>query len=481
MKDIAKTLKLLESKLTEFNNFSNGGDNNGEDPYRYPKPTYYQHSKDFFEQFDSDYFDKEDFNDSTGEFKGYWGDKGGKLTQIAYFKFQSPAKVGSEDPGMGWHYEPQDMWEGKEENTMENLNLQSLKYLAGVKETIAECGMGPTGSNTPASINITAGSGQELTGMLKDIMNLAGVHKVEPHHMPLDTPDAGPSAIVSAPPAAGAMVPDMHKLMAMVDGVESDTDSMNAGEMDGEGDEKETKEDYDNSPDTSIQPDPLTQFGDINSGDHRERQKGLPVAKPVEETINSLYAEYQKFISESTDVTNYKPKSQGGTRKELLAKYKKTQSPKDAEAARKAGATQKELAQCKTDKVAKEGFGDVAKKVGGALKKVGAKALDTLGHGSDEDLLKDLQKKSGVPAGSRHGKPSMASTNTKESKESKSKPSAGMTKKEKTAVVKKAKAGKDIGKPGKGFEKVEKAAAKGGAKNPKAVAAAAMWKSQAKK
>lgn len=61
------------------------------------------------------------------------------------------------------------------------------------------------------------------------------------------------------------------------------------------------------------------------------------------------------------------------------------------------------------------------------------------------------------------------------------KPSAGMTKKEKSAVVKKAKAGKDIGKPGKGFKEVEKAAKKGGAKDPKAVAAAAMWKGQAKK
>lgn len=62
-----------------------------------------------------------------------------------------------------------------------------------------------------------------------------------------------------------------------------------------------------------------------------------------------------------------------------------------------------------------------------------------------------------------------------------SKPSAGLTKKEKSAVVKKAVAGKDIGKKGKGFEKVEKAAAKSGAKDPKAVAAAAMWKGQAKK
>jgi hypothetical protein len=57
---------------------------------------------------------------------------------------------------------------------------------------------------------------------------------------------------------------------------------------------------------------------------------------------------YQKHkkpgaVSETTGVTDYTPKSQGGTRKELLAKYAKTKDPKDAAAARKAGATQTEL------------------------------------------------------------------------------------------------------------------------------------------
>jgi hypothetical protein len=65
--------------------------------------------------------------------------------------------------------------------------------------------------------------------------------------------------------------------------------------------------------------------------------------------------------------------------------------------------------------------------------------------------------------------------------EAKKKPSAGMTKKEKSAVAKKAAAGKDIGKKGKGFAAIEKKAKESGADNPKAVAAAAMWKSQAKK
>ena len=57
-------------------------------------------------------------------------------------------------------------------------------------------------------------------------------------------------------------------------------------------------------------------------------------------------------------------------------------------------------------------------------------------------------------------------------------PSADLSKKEKSAVVKKAKAGKDIGKPGKGFEKVaDKAAKKYGSKEKgEKVAAAAMWK-----
>ena len=45
-----------------------------------------------------------------------------------------------------------------------------------------------------------------------------------------------------------------------------------------------------------------------------------------------------------------------------------------------------------------EGLGDVVRKGVAVAKKVGGKALDTLGHGSDEDLRKDLQRKMGLPA-----------------------------------------------------------------------------------
>lgn len=56
------------------------------------------------------------------------------------------------------------------------------------------------------------------------------------------------------------------------------------------------------------------------------------------------------------------------------------------------------------------------------------------------------------------------------------KPSAGLSKEKKSEVVKKAKKGGDIGKKGKGFKEVEKKAKEAGADDPKAVAAAAMWK-----
>lgn len=93
---------VFESSLNEFAPGVGGDDDGSNDPYRYPKPKSYSHSIDFFGQFEADHFDQEDMNDATGEFKGYWG-----KTPIAYFKFNDPAKTGSNDPGMGWYYEPE--------------------------------------------------------------------------------------------------------------------------------------------------------------------------------------------------------------------------------------------------------------------------------------------------------------------------------------------------------------------------------------
>ena len=66
--------------------------------------------------------------------------------------------------------------------------------------------------------------------------------------------------------------------------------------------------------------------------------------------------------------------------------------------------------------------------------------------------------------------------------ETASKPSAGLTKKQKSSTVKAAKSGKDIGKPGKKFKDVAKKAEKqyGSKEKGEKVAAAAMWKAKAK-
>lgn len=49
------------------------------------------------------------------------------------------------------------------------------------------------------------------------------------------------------------------------------------------------------------------------------------------------------------------------------------------------------------DKPVDEGMGDMIKKAGGMAKKVGGAVLNKLGHGSDEDMRKDLQRKMGMP------------------------------------------------------------------------------------
>jgi len=121
-----KAGKKPKQKVSEFAPVDNGGmkpprgpktpgkdpwgDNDpGDDPYSRPNPEYYNRSIDFFGKFEADHFDKEDFNEKTGVFKGYW-DYDGELKQIAYFKFDDPQQAArdfNDSPGMGWYYEPE--------------------------------------------------------------------------------------------------------------------------------------------------------------------------------------------------------------------------------------------------------------------------------------------------------------------------------------------------------------------------------------
>lgn len=200
-----------------------------------------------------------------------------------------------------------------------NLTLESLRYLSGVNKTVNECGI-PTamGANTPATINITAASGSELTGMLKDIMNLAGVHKVEPQHMPIDV-IASPASPIEAPS-------DMASLIKVVSEPEADLDSMNDRKETAEelsSGEKEENRPYDSSPHEKIRQDGVRKFGDANSGSGKGRIGTQPNAQTTESIAEQLYADYRAFVAEAAADEPAEPDA------DAIAKRKRLQAIKD--------------------------------------------------------------------------------------------------------------------------------------------------------
>jgi len=164
-----------------------------------------------------------------------------------------------------------------------------------VKESadLEECGpmgmMGTDRSSTPATINMTAASGSELTGMLKDIMQLAGVHQVEPSHLGIGQEPAALTAepMVSVEPVQGDS--DTEVMRSVIDRMHT-------------GDEEETDEgQYDNSPND---PRDVPEF-DAEEFAHHENQPGAgfgrrtnqPNANPT--AYESLMAEYKEFVAEA--------------------------------------------------------------------------------------------------------------------------------------------------------------------------------------
>lgn len=111
---------------------------------------------------------------------------------------------------------------------------------------------------------------------------------------------------------------------------------------------------------------------------------------------------------------------------------------------------------------------------GGKVKEAKEEKFDALKHvknptKGEKDAAKDVKRGSYADRAAML-KSAEADGRLKEA----SKPSAGLSKAKKSAVVKDAKAGKDIGKPGKSFDKVAKSA--GGGEKGQKIAAAAMWK-----
>ena len=185
-----------------------------------------------------------------------------------------------------------------------------------VKESqqVEECGimpdMGMGGMQErppmPASINMTAGSGDELSDMLATIMQLAGVKQ----HGAEEPMSAEPVlALTAEPEMGGDATSDMR---SMIDKLNPE-DDVNAahGDIDGDGDhdmadheaekdEEETDEgQYDNTPADPTKPPAFKS----NEFAHQENQPGqgdrMDGNMPKATMEQQLMADYKKFISEN--------------------------------------------------------------------------------------------------------------------------------------------------------------------------------------
>lgn len=197
-----------------------------------------------------------------------------------------------------------------------------------VKENVqvGECGMmpgmmpemgmniAPEKPSMPASINMSAGSGDELSNMLATIMQLAGQNK----------PVSAAPALDNTPPAAGTLEPAnggtaadsmrsvIDKLNPMDDNGEDDVNKAH-GDLDNDGDhdmddhdmeKKEPVKEYDNTP---ADPNDKDEF-DANAHAHQENQPGqgdrMDGTSPkayadMNEAVTDLFAQYKKFVSEN--------------------------------------------------------------------------------------------------------------------------------------------------------------------------------------
>ena len=178
--------------------------------------------------------------------------------------------------------------------------------------SLEECGpMGMPSEvehHTPASINMTADSGPELSGMLADIMKLAGVHKVEPEHLGIEHEPVTITAVPGAAVGAAAADHDLagHDHGDSVEVVDEPSDmrrmmDMMNPDMDDHEDEVD-ESGYSNTPnDPNVIPDfnPEIYANHENTPGQGDRMDGnMPKAHIAFE--QKLMAEWQQFVTESS-------------------------------------------------------------------------------------------------------------------------------------------------------------------------------------
>ena len=210
----------------------------------------------------------------------------------------------------------------------------NYKYRDRDDSRLDECGMAYGSSmmdrpSTPASINITAGSGSELSGMLKDIMSLAGMSKQEPISSPAATvePDMDDGTTV--------MRSVMDKLNPKVDGPENEglaggiaggvagaaltrspsgammgyelgSDLQDAMTSDDSDDSEDKLKEYSNTPKDPTNVPPIGRDAMLNKSMHNQdpaghpqkgkRMNGTMPRAHADEMYESLMKEYKKFV-----------------------------------------------------------------------------------------------------------------------------------------------------------------------------------------
>lgn len=179
----------------------------------------------------------------------------------------------------------------------------------GIMPEMGMMGGMPERPPMPASINMTAGSGEELSDMLATIMQLAGVKQHGADPMGAEPMSAEPMVALTAEPEMGGdATSDMR---SMIDKLNPGDDvSVAHGDIDNDGDhdmadheaekdEEETDESqYDNSPADPNKPPPFK----ANQFAHQENQPGqgdrMDGNMPKATMEAQLMAEYRKFVNE---------------------------------------------------------------------------------------------------------------------------------------------------------------------------------------
>jgi len=180
----------------------------------------------------------------------------------------------------------------------------------GEDEQVEECGMMPTiGSmndhHTPASINISADSGDELSAMLRDIMTLAGRDHYDDADIGMAEPSTNmpPPAEVDTDSSNDMGMDEPSMMRSMIDKLNPGDDE--GGDQDGDqGDDQDEVKEYDNepAPETSGYASMTPTGNDLNSKGDNEAGKvnggGNPYTKTMEQVERDLFAEYRKFVGE---------------------------------------------------------------------------------------------------------------------------------------------------------------------------------------